>query len=384
MSDGGRVLLTSDISAAKAAETALRESELRYRAVVETQSEFVARFTPRGQLTFCNDAYVRFVGIGRDALMGPDYCDFALVDPGDRKLHERHLASLTPERPAAIVELRTRRPDGQPRIEEWSDVGIFDDAGRLVEIQAVGRDVTEQRAVAAELARQREALHQSEKLAALGSLLAGVAHELNNPLSIVTGYATMLRDHSGDESTRRRGEMIHAAAERCARIVRSFLAMARSEPRAQAPVQVNNLAEAALEMLAYSLRTADITVERQLGSDLPPVLGDADQLHQVVTNLLINAQQAMQAVSAPRRLVLRTAAADGEVLIEVADTGPAGRRGGDRPDSPGVRPGRAIRRQPAQGAVPRPAADGQRPAGQQRERPQHRHPGDPTAPKDRA
>ncbi|HEU4368573.1 MAG TPA: cache domain-containing protein, partial [Methylomirabilota bacterium] len=134
-----------------------------------------------------------------------------------------------------------------------------------------------------ELQRTQAQLVQSEKVATMGSLLAGVAHELNNPLSIVAGYATMLRDLSTDEATRRRGEMIHAAAERCARIVRSFLAMARSEPRAIAPVQVNGLVEAALEMLAYGLRTADVQVERQLDPELPSVLGDADQLHQVVT-----------------------------------------------------------------------------------------------------
>ena len=97
-------------------------------------------------------------------------------------------------------------------------------------------DLTEQKKAEAEIARQREALHQSEKLNALGSLLANVAHELNNPLSVVVGYATMVRDTAPDDVTRQRAIKVHAAAERCARIVRTFLTMARRKPAAWTPL----------------------------------------------------------------------------------------------------------------------------------------------------
>ena len=104
------------------------------------------------------------------------------------------------------------------------------------------RDLSAAKAAAAEIERQREALHQSEKLAALGSLLAGVAHELNNPLSVVLGQATMLREElaaGGAMRNRRvkRAEQIQAAAERCARVVRSFMAIASQHKAEEAPVR---------------------------------------------------------------------------------------------------------------------------------------------------
>ena len=109
-------------------------------------------------------------------------------------------------------------------------------------------DLTALRAAQTEAARSREALHQSEKLTALGALLAGVAHELNNPLSVVVGYSSMLREIGCDPAMEARVEKIHAAAERCARIVRTFLAMARARPPRREPVALGEVVQGALDL----------------------------------------------------------------------------------------------------------------------------------------
>jgi PAS domain S-box-containing protein len=183
-------------------------------------------------------------------------------------------------------------------------------------------DLSEQKRAEAEIVRQREALHQSEKLNALGSLLANVAHELNNPLSVVVGYATMMRDMAPDELTRQRASKVHAAAERCARIVKTFLTMARRKPEAWAPVRLNQIIESALDVVGYGLRGADIAVDLELAPDLPPVAGDADQLNLVLMNLIVNAQHALQGRPQPRRLEIVTRHGNGKVQLEVADNGP--------------------------------------------------------------
>lgn len=185
-------------------------------------------------------------------------------------------------------------------------------------------DITEQKRAEAVLARSREALYQSEKLTALGSLLAGVSHELNNPLSVVVGQSLMLEEEAQGTGFAQRSAKIRRAAERCAKIVQTFLAMARQKPPQRAHVDINSVVQSALDLTDYGLRTAGVAVTTSLAPELPPLQADADQLHQVIVNLLINAQQALQDVDHARQLTVATQPGllPGTVEIEVADNGP--------------------------------------------------------------
>jgi two-component system NtrC family sensor kinase len=164
-------------------------------------------------------------------------------------------------------------------------------------------DMTEVQQANREIERQREALRQSEKLTAMGSLLAGVAHELNNPLAIVMGRASLLEERCEDQpQLRADAQRIREAAERCGRIVRTFLNMARSRPSQRAPVSLNEMVRAATDMLQYGYRTHGIELELALGEGLPLVIADTDEIGQVVMNLLVNAQQALAGRDGPRRV----------------------------------------------------------------------------------
>jgi signal transduction histidine kinase/FixJ family two-component response regulator len=174
----------------------------------------------------------------------------------------------------------------------------------------------------AEILRQREALYQAEKVAGMGSLLAGVAHELNNPLSVVLGRAQLLRQLAGPGPMAPHVEKIEHAAERCARIVRNFLALARRGAPERQLTQINAVIGDAVELIGYSLRCDNVEVTLELAPDLPMLWADVHQLQQMVINLVTNAHHALREAPLPRRLTLATRHDAGLVTIEIADTGP--------------------------------------------------------------
>ncbi|MDP2083629.1 MAG: PAS domain S-box protein [Gemmobacter sp.] len=201
---------------------------------------------------------------------------------------------------------------------------VTDSQGRIVRIGGVTTDVTELHTARNQLQRAQESLHQSEKLAALGQLLAGVAHELNNPLAVVLGRAAILQEKLANTPHVASLQKLREAADRCARIVKTFLAMARQTGPRREPVRVNDLIDAALEMTTYALRSSGITWQvARLPTDRQ-IEVDQDQIVQILINLILNAQQALVTREGHRSLEIGAALSpDGQWMeIAVADNGP--------------------------------------------------------------
>jgi signal transduction histidine kinase/sensor domain CHASE-containing protein/ActR/RegA family two-component response regulator len=189
---------------------------------------------------------------------------------------------------------------------------------------ALQEEIGERQRAEETLRRQQDALYQSEKLAAMSGLLASVAHELNNPLTAMTVQADLLQEESTDQTLSGLASDISQAAGRCVRLVRHFLTLARQDPPEHTSVQLNEVVEDAMQVLAYILQLDDIKVEQRLQTDLPLLWADPNQLRQVIINLITNAQQALHESSAPRCMTLSTwfEAAPDRVMLEVADNGP--------------------------------------------------------------
>ena len=165
-------------------------------------------------------------------------------------------------------------------------------------------------------------LIQSEKLSAVGEFVAGVAHELNNPLAAVMGFSEMLRNADVGEKHARHLDLVFKSAQRCQKIVQSLLSFARRAAPERKPVSVNRLIEDVLEMIAYPLRTSNVKVITQFGTKLPVVLADGHQVQQVVLNLINNARQAIEAHTDSGRITITTSHDVRFVRIVIQDNGP--------------------------------------------------------------
>jgi signal transduction histidine kinase/CheY-like chemotaxis protein len=198
-------------------------------------------------------------------------------------------------------------------------------AQELAQVNAALREEMVTRLQAeAQVRQQQDALFQREKLAAMGMLLASVAHELNNPLAVILMQADLLRTDAGHGPLAEYAIEITEAATRCERLVRQFLTLARQHVPERTTVDLHALIADTLELLASALRVDTITVDLRLAADLPHLWADPHQLQQVLVNLITNAQQALRDVESPRQLTLITQwdATRAVVTLEVTDSGP--------------------------------------------------------------
>lgn len=168
----------------------------------------------------------------------------------------------------------------------------------------------------------RDRLTHSEKLSAVGEFVAGVTHELNNPLTSVIGFAELLQQNATDDRQRRQLDIIAREAHRCHKIVQGLLSFSRQHKLERRPVNLNEVIDASVELLAYQLRTSNIEVERRLTPRLPAVMADRHQLQQVFINLLNNARQAIEETHRHGRIRIISEVDGRTVKIRIQDDGP--------------------------------------------------------------
>ena len=220
--------------------------------------------------------------------------------------------------------LRLRRADGNTIWIEVTAHAAVDPGGQAVRINALIRDVSDRKKHEDQSRDLYHQLLQAEKMAALGTTISGVAHELNNPLATILTWSERLSNRDLDPQFRKGVETIHHEAERAARIVRNLLTFARKRHTTRTMVDVNQVMRETLALRAYEQRVTNITVIDALAAGIPHVFADPHQVQQVLLNLVINAEQAMLGANGRGTLVVRTWQDEsGEsVILEVNDDGP--------------------------------------------------------------
>lgn len=287
------------------------DARLRLLAAATEQTQDLILITQsNGRVEHANDAFVRALGYSREELSRCSFSD--LLEPGFHEV-DRHIRKDLRERGVWRGTLFRRRSDGST-FPAACTITALRESGAITHLVGVERDITE------ELRLQDQLVH-TERLSAIGELVAGVAHEINNPLQTVVGCVELMLEDHPTPSTRRDLETVRREAARAAQIVRGLLRFVRRGTPERVAVELNHTVKEAVRLREFQFQQKSIRLSMEL-SDVPLiVLGSREELQQIVMNLLLNAEQAVSAAGSGV-ITIRTGSIGQVCTLDVADNGP--------------------------------------------------------------
>jgi PAS domain S-box-containing protein len=303
----------------------LLDDVMRSRRELENTFDSIAHLVAvsdrRGHIVAVNQAFASRAGVSREQLLDRPLSDFIGTELAMWLEQHRTVTNARGSEAAATREVMDPVLKG-PFIVTVTDL-LNADRERMGSV-VVARDLTPQTKLEAEREELRRRLTQSEKLAALGQFVAGIAHELNNPLQGVLGHLELMRTTGAfPKPLRREVQTIYREADRAAKIVRNLLVFAGSRRLARRPVSLNAVLQKVVALRAATCRAADIEVVRHYDEQLPRVQSDPLLLHQVFVNMVMNAEQAIAATGGGGRIDITTSVnkSGDRIVATVRDTG---------------------------------------------------------------
>ncbi|MGH7663237.1 MAG: ATP-binding protein [Gemmatimonadaceae bacterium] len=305
------IALAVEVLLLGAEERRQRGREQMLAAALATMDQPVFIVATDARIIYANAAAAREFGYDSDELTGLLLAQLVAHQPS--VADQASLYSALSDGGVWTTERVQRRKDGSefPAAVAWSL--IADEHGQQVGLVVRVRNLTDDRRVA-------EQLRQAEKLAALGELVAGVAHEVNNPLTGISAYAQLLLQENLSEDSEESVRMIKRETDRASEVIRDLLSFARKAQPRDAMVNMNDIVQQVLRLRTYAFGSAGIETETVLADDLPMLRGDEQKLQQVILNLIANAEHAMREVT-NRRLTITTCPVRDRIVLEISDTG---------------------------------------------------------------
>ena len=309
-----------DITARRQIERRLHQQQEFARRLMDCFPDLVVALDRDGRCTFVSPRCQELLGYQPEEMMVNRRLTEHL-DPQDRTDFESWLESIriSAGSTASSMDVSLETRSGEMRLFRTTASPLLSESGGAEGLIVSLRDFTESK-------RLEQQLIQSERLAAMGQMVAGVAHELNNPLTAVLGVTEMLKDSLKDEVVHRHLDLAHSQARRAAQIVQDLLSFARPSHPHKTRLCLSDVLDRSLQFHERSLRANNITVDFVRKPDVAAVLGDASQLTQVFLNLIINAEQAIREVRDHGTLRIRVATIGDKVVATFQDDGVGIRR----------------------------------------------------------
>ncbi len=303
--------ITRDISERRKAEEALRESEEKFRNMFETSRDFLYIASLDGKILEYNRSGRDFFGYSDEEILNLNLRDLYAY-PEER---EKIVKKVMSEGSVENYELRLKKKDGTPVDVLLTVVARRDGDGNVIGLQGTVKDVTQMKRLELQLV-------QSEKLSGLGTMISGVAHELNNPLTAIMGNAELLlRDSTIPRNIVNALEVIYKESDRAARIVSGLLTFAREHRSERRTININDIILESYKLREYHLKTSNIEVKLSLSPGIPLTHTDPYLLQQVYTNIINNARDAL-IEKGGGALTIRTYDRDNVLFTEFEDDGP--------------------------------------------------------------
>jgi two-component system, cell cycle sensor histidine kinase and response regulator CckA len=295
-------------------ERKLRHEQQFIKSLIECFPDLIMVLDKEGRFEFVSDHIKDIVGLSPADYIGQPAGQ--RIEPEDiEKLRAMFRIALTGQKNIEQIEIHVRHINGIVKTVRVTANALYDEKGNIVGMVSSGRDVTESKQLEQQLA-------DKEKFASMGQMMAGAAHELNNPLTAILGVSDLLRERATDDATRRQVDLVLQQARRAAAIVQNLLAFSRPLARGRTKVQLDEILKEALQTEQANFEKKNISVKLSVPAHLPPVDGDRKLLSQVFLNVIANAEQSISPAHEQGVLDI-SASHDGEkICVTFVDDGP--------------------------------------------------------------